>query len=266
MNIWSSGKTVQKKRILGNTLIHFNSMEPIKEFENMLKNGTVKRKVGRPPKKRILSVNYVSILLLILYLTAAVSGKNISGIFKFCDHTNSLNVLLDVENSCNDNSKQNKNILYTNQTKLTLLIKSKHLIHGLGYQCKKEVIETTFWMSFWGFKFSTTRTVASQLSGADCQYMLTRKTCDGVTMACEGENCYVTKEPIPNYSWFEPTVKHGLKCSLTTRVINGDDLNTNLFSSTTHSCKALDGECLLHDSDIILDKNIIHKFQYEVFP
>ena len=90
---------------------HFNSMEPLKQFENMLKTGTVKRKVGRPPKNKMLSVNFISFILLVLYLTASVSGKNINGTFKFCDHTNSLNVLLDVENSCNSLKTQSKDIL-----------------------------------------------------------------------------------------------------------------------------------------------------------
>ncbi len=61
--------------------------------------------------------------------------------------------------------------------------------------------------------------------------MLTRKNCDGLPMACEVDNCYLTKEAIPEYSWFEPTIRHGLKCSIETRVKNGDDLDTNLFSS-----------------------------------
>ena len=217
---------------------HFNSIEPIKEFERLLKNGVIKKKVGRPAKNKIISLNLISILVYLLFISS-IYGFTIENDFKFCDHTNSLNVLLDIDNSCDRPKKVLVDVFPINVSlKLTVLVKNKHPIYGSGFQCKKEIIETTFWMTFFGNRLSNSKSHIVTLTKSECESMKQSKRCEDVEMSCEGENCFAVKEPVEEYSWFQPITKHGIKCSITTRVINGDNLNSSLFNSATHACKA----------------------------
>ncbi|CAF1052300.1 unnamed protein product [Brachionus calyciflorus] len=241
-----------------------NSMEPILDYEKKLNKNVAKKKRGRLPKVK--QVNLLSIVAIFLSLFKLIFASKIKGDFHYCDHETNNNVFLDLENSCSPLgvSTRNKIISSGENWYMALLVKQKHLIHGTGFKCKKEIKTSTFSESFLGNQTESSKSHYAQLSKEECEYMVKTKMCNGYPMIWENENCFFEKEPEEEFNWWKTVTKNGIKCSVTAIVINGDSLDQRLFNSINHPCKASSLECPLHDSIIIWDSKIIHKCPYEL--
>jgi hypothetical protein len=70
--------------------------------------------------------------------------------------------------------------------------------------------------------------------------MVQNKKCGDYPMSCDGENCLLDFQPEKEFRWWKTVWKKGYHCSVNIRIINGDNLESNLFMAADHSCK-LDG-------------------------
>ncbi|CAF1020657.1 unnamed protein product [Brachionus calyciflorus] len=243
---------------------HFNSMEPILDYEKKLNNKVEKKKRGRQPKVK--QVNLLSIVAIFLSIFKLIFASKIQGDFHYCDHEKNNNVFLALENSCSAFvvSTRNKIISCGEIWYLALLIKQKHFIYGTGFKFKKEIKTATFRESFLGYQTESSKSHYVQLSKEECEYMVKTKICNGFPMICENENCFYEKEPEEEFNWWKTVTRSGVKCSVTAIGINGDSLDQRLFNSIKHPCKASSLELPLHHSIIIWVSKIIHKCPYEL--
>jgi hypothetical protein len=274
---------------------NFDSVIPIQEFLRAkselnlpaVTDGAPKRKRGRPRKKSVKATNSVlvtvqepsghslrprlnmantlGILLALFCLFLGVPAQVIRGDFRFCDNTSPMTTILDFKGSCfnSDLDKANCNSAYYGKQRYALLVEQKDVIYGKGTQCRKITKEYTYTKTFWGEQMTSTSEYHVILRREDCLNMRATQQCGDRKMSCDGENCILDFVPKPDFRWWSTVTKVGEHCSLTNRVIHGKDRTSKLFKSIDGDCRAQDLECVMSDSIIIWDKNVIHECPYE---
>ena len=249
----------------------FNSIQPIQEYLDSLKNpNQPKRSRGRPRKIPTLMASILSILLFFT-LTTPVSLQEIKANFRFCDDQSSVKTILDIESSCHLDDKTSGIQYFSNkQESMALLIKSKHAVYGRGFQCKEKVttysFERSFPYIFQQIEMKVVEEKYKKLSREDCEYMINTKRCDkDLDMSCDSDGCYGSYTPTRDgtESFWGTITKKGYTCWITNRVITAETIETKIFHSVNGPCKATDLQCQMVDSIIIWNRNVFHRCPYE---
>jgi len=144
------------------------------------------------------------------------------------------------------------------------LHKRHNVIDGKGYQCKVSNITLYTTTGFWGDRSFHSVTQNVPLTREDCAAMVYTKSCFGKRLVCEEGACSLNVEPTRGSGWWSTEVTHGLFCAIVPRAIIGESENSILFTATNHVCKVNNFYCLLHDSIIIWDEDVIHSCPYDI--
>jgi hypothetical protein len=115
-----------------------------------------------------------------------------------------------------------------------------------------------FTVGFWGGRSEYSEETVTKLRKNDCLNMIKTKRCGDMPMTCDGENCFLDYKPTKKFAWLQTITLKGYRCSVSVRVIHGDDEDTKLFQAVDHPCRAKDLECLMSDSIIVWDSSLIH--------
>ena len=241
---------------------NFNSSEPIKLYEASIRGvEIVKKKVGRPSKKKVNPLLLVALLFINYFLTG-VAGLAVKDQFKYCDYASPDESFLDVRSSC-FNSKSKVVEGHSRLRKYHLLNKVSNLVFGNGYECQKEVVEITLKKNFFGETSKSTNSYYAKLSKGECNDMILTKKCEGQEMSCDESSCFSKNIPSDEYKWMSTINQLGYICSIKPRVISGEKLTTKLIKPAISACTAEKFYCQLRDSIVVWDKNIINNCSYE---
>jgi len=161
----------------------------------------------------------------------------------------------------NDNRRfsHNSNNVLTFQG--ALLGKSINKISGKAYQCKVVKYERTWSVGFFGKQFRSDESSIEILSADECWNLVHNKKCNKNNMTCDdNDHCRFEGFPKDRYTWlrtFTDTFSH---CYFSPRMIAESNENSRIF---TDSCKVKDFYCILGDSVVVWNKEVIHSCPFK---
>jgi hypothetical protein len=237
---------------------NFDSPKMIQEYFKSLESDSQKqpRTRSKMPKSNVLQT--VLVILCCFTLTQAV---NIHETFPFCDgHLNSKYV--NINNFC-VKTFQFSQTGEGSVKQINVLNKLSNPISGIGYQCKMEKIISKTHLGILGNEVVNSRTNIEELSAEECAYMISSKKCHGHEMICDNSNCYYEEEVSLSFNYIADLLFEAYKCSFAVRVISSTDENKVMIDKHKQPCKAKDLSCILHDSTVIWNKDVIHECPYE---
>jgi hypothetical protein len=138
-----------------------------------------------------------------------VSGEQLEGRFKFCEHKNSFLEIVDVENSCFWAKQESKYVKENTKFSMYTLSKQKHRIYGKGFQCKEIITSNSYTVGFWGGRSEYSEETVTKLRRNDCLNMIKTKRCGDIPMTCDGENCFLDYKPTKKFAWLQTITLKG---------------------------------------------------------
>ena len=87
-----------------------------------------------------------------------------------------------------------------------------NVISGRAWQCKKQKIKTSRYLTFLRNEEKTVEITNMELSREDCYDMVVTKRCEHERMDCNGDNCLYNKDPEIQFQWLKPNNYISYKC------------------------------------------------------
>ena len=190
----------------------------------------------------------------------------VKGDFQYCT-TNTKLTLLDAEDACSINKKQEPSIIGLSTAGtwahgFYILRRLTHEVTGSGYECRKEKQTFRYSTNMLNKKTKTMESEIIKLSSNACWNMINTKTCVDKPMECESSNCWYDEKPLEEYSWWDTIIKVSYICSFRVRAIEAVSRNAVVFN-TAANCRADKLECRMHESLIVWKDSVIQKCPYE---
>ena len=206
---------------------------------------------------RVMGINLIHsliLLLLVFIVDTSVAQIRANEEILFCENKNPP-TYLDWKSSCQHARQSSVNPIfkYKNRTKytFTVLNKLRHTIHGIGSQCKKTRIITTYYKNFWGTEYMANEiTDVVELTPTDCHNMVLTGLCHEQMMTClNKDQCYYNPPRNPVFEYLRTIEVTSYSCSYFPRIIMADSLQSSLFGIP--HCRASIGYCKFSDSMIV---------------
>ena len=227
----------------------FHSKTMINEYHS---SKPLKRR-GRPPA---ISLNYMYLILTLIFLLKITCGIVLTGNFKFCDVNNVYSVW-DENEDCNG---YYGNLDTSSGSKLIILNKRHDEVNGEGYQCFKTLHRYTFYENFVFQRFKSVVISNVKLSNKQCNDMVINKVCNGNVMTCGSNSCWYTPVIEDTFSYLSNIEKDYYFCKFNTKLIIAPSKYSKIFDN----CFVSHYECTLPDSIIVWNENVIHTCPFEI--
>lgn len=229
-----------------------------------------KNKSGRPRLANNFSL--FSILLLFFMFNSSV-GNEINEKFKFCKTVkspSSSNPIITLDSICDESPKRYERILTENDVnnffwssnyfRVNFLTKLKHEVNGMGWECSQVLVKVSTSTNFFRARSVNIERRHVLLERSNCINMLKTKMCGLNKMSCEGDNCKYDIEPIAKYCWLSSFVETGITCSIKSKLILADKIETKLFGLNCYGKKLF---CKTSNSIIVWENNILYECPYD---
>lgn len=204
-----------------------------------------------------------------------ITNAEIEGNFKHCELNEPLHHI-DVNSLCDDdgisdqqedwkNRKPGKTLSKTKEEAM-IFVKHHYLVEGHGYKCSMKINQYKLEKDWLFAKHVDVSSKYVPLTRFDCLNMVESDKCGEKTMKCHNKDECFYEEPLDprdEPSWLSITRPTQHVCSYKKIIILGKDNSTKLFKNAQSKCTANEHECILENSIVIWNKNIVRTCMFE---